>query len=102
MKKWEDFGRKMVDFVASLDASKIQFLPYAMTYAQHILVNIGEGKEMGYTPEDATRTQMLYVINNLKGATEEEFMEVQDMCKEVSVDISKAIEEMLNSEDEEL
>ena len=97
MNKWETFGQKMANFVANLDATKIQFLPYAMTYAQHILVNLDEGKAMGYTPEDATKTQMLYVISNLEGATEEELKKIEAMCEEVGINISDAIQETMEA-----
>ena len=97
MNKWETFGQKMANFVANLDATKIQFLPYAMTYAQHILVNLDEGKAMGYTPEDATKTQMLYVISNLEDADENDLRKIEKMCKDVGVDISDAIQEIIDS-----
>ena len=97
MNKWETFGQKMANFVANLDATEIQFLPYAMTYAQHILVNLDEGKAMGYTPEDATKTQMLYVISNLEDADENDLRKIEKMCKDVGVDISDAIQEIIDS-----
>jgi len=99
MGKWEEFAKNMLAFISSLDASRIQFLAYAMTYAQHILVNLDEGKAMGINPEDATKTQMLYVISNLEGAGESDFRKIEEMCEDVGVNISSAIQEVINSEE---
>ena len=100
MNKWEKFGQKIVNFIANLDANKVQFLPYAMTYAQHILVNLDEGKSYGISSEDATKTQMLYVISNLEGVDESDLRKIEKMCEEVGVDISNSIKEMLEENDE--
>jgi len=99
MDKWEKFTREMIDFIADLDANKVQFLSYAMTYAQHILVNLDEGKTMGLEPEDATKTQMLYVISNLEGADESDLRKIEEMCKEIGVDVFEATQEMVDLSD---
>lgn len=95
MNKWINFAQKIVELISDLDKNRIEHLPYAMAYAQSILENLNESRFYGYTQSEATKIQMLYLICNLEGASEEEFNQIEEMCGEVGIDISDNIKEMI-------
>lgn len=92
--KWVELQDKVIGIVDRQDDTKVKLKGYAQTYARHILANLDEAKAFGLPFEDATKTQLLYVISNLRGADETDLGELQKLAEDVGVDVSFAIREI--------
>lgn len=92
--EWEEFQSKVVKIVDDLNEDKVPFKAYAQTYARSIVDNLKEGIAMGYSPAQATKTQLLYVICNLNGAAFEDIKDLQELAVEKGIDISDALQEL--------
>lgn len=92
---WEEFQSKVIEFVDRQDSNKIRYKAYAMTYAENILNAIDEGYQMGFDTRSAARTQLLYVISNLEGASLKELNKLKDLASEMDIDVSEIIKEIL-------
>lgn len=95
MKKWKEFQKKIVLIVDGLNNMRVQFKPYAQTYARNIVASIDDGKEYGYSATESIKTQLLYVLANLDGATEEELKRIQTLALENDIDLTETINEMI-------
>ena len=74
---------------------------YAQTYARSIMENIDVGISFGMSAEHATKTQMLYVLSNLEGASEADLRQIEVFAAAHGVDVSEAVKEILEIKREE-
>jgi len=98
---WQKFQDKIVAIVDSQDEVAVPYKAYAQTYARHIIENLHDGIAYGYTAADATKTQLLYVLSNLDGTSEEDLMEIQKLASENGIDVSDVVKEMLEGESDD-
>ncbi len=92
---WEKFQDSIFCVVERQDASKVPFKKYALSYAENILNAIDEGYRMGLDTRSSVKSQLLYVISNLNGASRKDLEELCSLANEIDVDISEAIRELL-------
>lgn len=98
MPNWQEFEDEVIRIVDSLDESAVPMKAYAQTYARHIMANLDEGRFYGMPDEDATKTQMLYVLSNLEGAEEEDLRRIECLAADYGVDVSGIVKEILEGE----
>jgi len=97
--KWVELEDKVIQLVDGLDGSQVKLKPYAQTYARNILENLNDAKAYGIPFDDATKTQLLYVISNLRGAGEADLEKLRKLASDTGVDVSLAIDEVLGKLD---
>jgi hypothetical protein len=95
---WQEFENEIIRLVDALDEASVPMKPYAQTYARNIMANLEEGRYYGMSDEDATKTQMLYVLSNLEGATEADLRQIEMFAVAHGVDVSESVKELLEGE----
>ncbi len=58
--------------------------PYAITYIDHISLNMDEAIQMGYTAEYGLKHQLLYVLSNLENWKGKEAIRVKTILEDFS------------------
>jgi hypothetical protein len=94
---WQEFEDQVVRIVDELDEKTVPMKAYAQIYARNIMANLDEGRFYGMSDEDATRTQMLYVLSNLEGASEKDLRRLERLALEHGVEVSEAVGELLGA-----
>lgn len=97
--KWVELQDKVINIVDRQDGDQVKLKPYAQTYARHILANLDEARAFNIPFEDATKTQLLYVLSNLRGASREDLEEIRKLADDRGVDVSFAVQEVLGELD---
>jgi protein tyrosine phosphatase (PTP) superfamily phosphohydrolase (DUF442 family) len=97
MKNWQEFEDEIIRIVDTMDEITVPMKAYAQTYARSIVENLNVGRSYGVSDEEATRTQMLYVLSNLDGAEEGDLRRIERLAAERGIDISDAVKETLEN-----
>jgi len=97
--EWEEFQRRIINIVDRQDEDKVEFKPYAQTYARHIMKNLKNGLVMGYSAAEATRIQLLYIVSNLEGTSEKDLKEIQTLALKKGIDIAVDVSGTLSGRD---
>jgi hypothetical protein len=95
---WKEFENGVIRIVDALDEAVVPMKAYAQTYARNIMENLHEGRSYGMSDEEATKTQMLYVMSNLEGADEADLRRLERLAADHGVDVSDIVEELLEGE----
>ena len=96
-----DYAKFQTDLLHLLAPLVCPFIEYAKTYATNILNSIEESSWMGRTPEEAVKTQLLYVVSNLQGVSSEDMHRIGELSKSYGVDLTEAIQEVLGEDQDE-
>jgi hypothetical protein len=95
---WQKFENEIVRLVDLMDESTVPMKAYAQTYARNIMANLEDGRFYGMSDQDATKTQMLYVMSNLEGASETDLRQIETFAATHGVDVSEIVKELLEGE----
>lgn len=97
---WQEFENEIIRIVDAMDETTVPMKAYAQTYACNIMENLDVGRSYGISNEEATKTQMLYVLSNLEGATEADLRQIEMFAIAHGVDVSESVKELLEGEQE--
>src|SRR5574342_563397 len=89
---WNKFQEEVVKVVETVPETEVLHKNQALVYARNILTNIDYGRQRAYSDEESTKIQILYVLNNLKGADSKSLKKINDLCKNAGINITNVIQ----------